>query len=211
METQATLADRILAELSKSGVPLDDDQLAARLGVVRQMVNQTARRLSQQGRLTRHAAAGAKITNLLSTTEAPLPLPPAPKPSPSSRLTEDEVKKAVHDHLVDEGYEVTVAWGRSRGVDIDARGARGRFLLEAKGEVALQPQQVNYFLGAIGELVQRMSDPDARYGLGLPDNPQYRGLVRRLPDLAWERFDLVVFFVSRSDGGGYVVRREERR
>ena len=42
------------------------------------------------------------------------------------------------------------------------------------------PQQVNYFLGAIGELTQRMADPDAVYGLALPDNRQYRGLVDRL-------------------------------
>ena len=39
------------------------------------------------------------------------------------------------------------------------------------------PQQVNFFLGAIGEPTQRMADPDAVYGLALPDNRQYRGLV----------------------------------
>jgi hypothetical protein len=40
---------------------------------------------------------------------------------------------------------------------------------------------------------------------------RYGGLVRRLPDLAWDRLHLVVFFVARSPGGGYEVTREERR
>ena len=89
-------------------------------------------------------------------------------------LSEKEVKQAVADHLTTRGYDVTVAWGRERGVDIAAQGARGPLVVEAKGEAALQPQQVNYFLGALGELVQRMSDPDARYGPALPDNRQFR-------------------------------------
>lgn len=40
---------------------------------------------------------------------------------------------------------------------------------------------------AVGELVQRMDDPDARYGLALPNSRQYHGLVDRLPDLAKQR------------------------
>ncbi len=210
MNIQATLAERILAELDRSGVPLDDDQLAVRLGVIRQKDNQAARRLSEQGRLVRRSEPGAKITNRLATGPLPPTEPPAPKTQPSSLLTEDEVKTAVRDCLAAEGYEVSVAWARTRGIDIDARRTEDRIILEAKGEAALQPQQVNYFLGALGELVQRMSDPDARYGLALPDNPQYRGLVRRLPHVAWERLKLVVFFVVRSDESGYVVTQGER-
>ena len=47
--------------------------------------------------------------------------------------------------------------------------------------------------------MQRMSDPCARYALALPDHPQYRGLVDRLPSLARERMLVDVFFVD-SDG-----------
>ena len=31
------------------------------------------------------------------------------------------------------------------------------------------PQQVNYFVGMLGELVQRMDDVQASYGIALPD------------------------------------------
>lgn len=208
-----TLAERILAELARAARPLDDDQLGERLGVARQAVNQVARQLEKQGRLVRYANHGEKIKNRLPAGQpavGPLTEPVAPVVRPGDLLSEDEVKAAVRDHLEAAGYKVSVAWGRRTGVDIDAAGPDGRLLIEAKGAVALQPQQHNYFLGAIGELVQRMSDPQARYGLALPDNPQYRGLVQRLPDLVWERLRLVVFFVVRGDGGGYRVAREER-
>ena len=72
---------------------------------------------------------------------------PLALPRRSHCFSEDELKAAVRDHLE--------ATGLHR-VDIEAVGPQGQFLIEAKGEVALQPQQVNYFVGALGELIQRM-------------------------------------------------------
>lgn len=105
---------------------------------------------------------------------------------------------ALKQHLEALGYAVTIAWGRERGIDIDAIGPGGRLIVEAKGEVPSQPQKTNYFLGSIGELVQRMSDQDAEYGLAFPDTSTFRGLVQRLPSLARKRLGLRVFFVTRS-------------
>ena len=66
---------------------------------------------------------------------------------------------------------------------------------------------MNYFLGMLGELVQRMDDAQASYGIALPNNRQYRGLVDRLPALAEERLRLVVFWVSR-EGDQLTVKVE---
>jgi hypothetical protein len=101
---------------------------------------------------------------------------------------------------------VAVAWGRARGIDIDARHVDGRrFVIEAKAEVGKNgAQQVNYFLGMLAELMQRVDDPHASYGIALPDNRQYRGLVGRLPALAKDRLRLCVFWVSRR-GNEFVV------
>lgn len=117
----------------------------------------------------------------------------------AGRIAEDTVKAALKAHLESEGWTVTVAWGRERGIDIDARRGAERLIVEAKGEAPAGPQQVNYFLGALGELVQRMGDPTATYGLALPDHRQYRGLVERVPRLARERLHLRIWFV-RADG-----------
>lgn len=198
----ASLADRILDAVGDA--PLDDDALAKRLGVRhRQAVNQAARRLQSQGRLSRFTGVDGKIVNALPDGVTPQPSAPPRSGTaargPGDRISEDEVKEAVRAFLAAQGFDVEVAWGRARGIDIDAQHPDGsRFVIEAKAEVGHSgAQQVNYFLGMLGELVQRMNDPRARYGIALPANRQYRGLVDRVPALARERLRLVVFWVSR--------------
>lgn len=62
--TEPTVAVRVLEELRRSGVALDDDELARRLGVSpRQTINQVCRRLERAGRLRRYAGSAGKIVN----------------------------------------------------------------------------------------------------------------------------------------------------
>jgi biotin operon repressor len=202
-----TTAERVLAALLAADKALNDDELASILGIRRQVVNQVCRQLQAMGRIARRGGAGAKLCNELIRDPMPEAIQTlAPQPTAPGRqmISEDQVKAAVQDHLEGLGYRVHVMWGRDRGIDIVATGPAERFVLEAKGEVARPPQQVNYFLGALGELVQRMEDPNARYGLALPDNRQYRGLVSRLPAFAKSQLDFVVFFVARQ-GDGFVI------
>lgn len=213
-----TLADDVLRALRRAEQPLDDDVIAAQLRVVRQHVNQTCRRLEAGGVLRRVPGPDGKIVNLLRESgSADSASPPSVRDSPrttvpadAARVAEDEVKTAVKRHLEADGFTVTVAWGRERGIDIDARSGVDRWIIEAKGGAPRGPQQVNYFLGALGELVQRMDDDTARYGLALPDDPQYRGLVNRLPAAARRKLDLTVFFVTRTGGELTVVVDEPR-
>jgi hypothetical protein len=202
MALMATLADRILDAIRYA--PLDDDVLARRLGVGHEHVNQAARRLEAQGRLRRFTGPDGKIVNALPDSPAQQTSEPRPPSvvlggTDHTRITENGVKEAVRAHLTARGFDVAVAWGRVGGIDIDARHPDGRrHLIEAKAEVGKNgPQQVNYFVGMLGELVQRMDDVQASYGIALPDNRQYRGLVNRLPALAKERLRLAVFWVSR--------------
>jgi DNA-binding GntR family transcriptional regulator len=60
-----TVKERIEQELKRDD-GLDDDELAIRLGVSRrQTVNQAARVMEKEGRLTRRKNHGSKIVNLL--------------------------------------------------------------------------------------------------------------------------------------------------
>lgn len=181
--------------------------LAKRLDVTpRQTINIAARKLEKSGLVRRFKGVDGKVVNeAIDPTLTPIPVstPPRPPFGETPVISEDEVKLAVHGLLDSEGYVVEVAWGRTRGIDLDARHPNGhRYVIEAKGEVAAAgAQQVNYFLGALGELVQRMDDPGATYALALPAHRQYRGLVDRLPDHARERLGLVVFWVIRVNDG----------
>jgi hypothetical protein len=198
-----TLAERIIGTLAEAGKPMSDSQLAKHLDVVHQAVNQTCNALAKQGKIKRAKSVGGSIQNILvnpSVAQTPK-APSTASVTPGKLLAEDEVKKAVQDHLTAHGYQVQVAWGHHPGIDIEAQRPDDRILIEAKGEVESNPQQHNYFVGALGELVQRLADPDARYGLALPDNQQYRNLVKKLPGVARERLHLVVYFVARTETG----------
>jgi hypothetical protein len=142
-------------------------------------------------------------------------VPPARAATPTGRmgtspLGEDEVKQGAKQFLEEAGFRVSVAWGRERGTDITAVSGTEILVLEAKGSAPNPPQQVNYFLGALGELLQRMTEPSAAYGLALPDNAQYRGLVNRLPPLVWERLKFTTLFVSKTFDNSYAVERISR-
>ncbi len=124
-----------------------------------------------------------------------------PEGAPSEMLSEDEVKRALQLWLEESGWQVSVIWGRGRGIDVIATKDGKRWIIEAKGCGSLDPRRVNYFLSILGELLQRMDDPDARYSIALPDMKQFRRLWQRLPDLAKSRTKISALFV---DGSGRV-------
>lgn len=57
---------------------------------------------------------------------------------------------------------------------------------------------VNYFLTILGEILQRMEDPYAKYSIALPDIQQFRNLWDRLPLLAKVRTGITALFVDEN-------------
>ncbi len=105
----ATLAERIVDKLRVQARALDDDQLAAYLGVIRQAVNQACRRLEREGVVERYVGPDGKIVNRLLGAAAPSrPLPTnrsaaVIRSEASTLITEDEVKTALKAHLEAQG------------------------------------------------------------------------------------------------------------
>jgi|GraSoi2013_100cm_1033763.scaffolds.fasta_scaffold67506_2 hypothetical protein len=112
--------------------------------------------------------------------------------------SEDKVKRSLKAWLEASGWEVSVIWGRAHGIDLEAKRNGQRWIIEAKGCGSRNPMRVNYFLGILGELLQRMDDPDVRYSIALPDMQQFRRLWQRLPQLAKARTTISALFVSPS-------------
>ena len=113
-----------------------------------------------------------------------------------SYLEEDELKKILKEYLERDNWTVTVAWGKKRGIDIDAKKGKHRWIIEAKGCGSLSPMRVNYFISGLGELLQHMDDYDAKYSLAVPDIEQFKKLWEKLPDLAKERIKISCLFVD---------------
>lgn len=113
-------------------------------------------------------------------------------------LSEDECKKYIETQLIQQEWEVKVAWGKIRGIDVEAFKGKERWIIEVKGSGSRQQMRVNYFVGMLGELLQRMDDPNAKYSIALPDMKQFRGLWQRLPKLAKERMGITMLFVDEN-------------
>jgi hypothetical protein len=110
-------------------------------------------------------------------------------------MTEDEVKAAMKSTFEGRGYEVHVMWGRKSGSDILAISGSSRLVIEAKGEGSYRQMLGNFFLSALGEILQRMSDNCNSYAIALPAHPSYIELVLKLPKRVREALQLDFYFV----------------
>lgn len=198
----ATLKGNILA-LVRPAPGLTDREITDRLlgsGAAQQGVNQIARSLAAEHLVVRRLRHDGKLGNYPAEVSQE-PLPPvegSPSVGAMGSLSEDDVKRKLQAWLEGIGWKVTVTWGRGQGIDIHALQSGRRWIIEAKGRGSLDPMRVNYFLGVLGELLQRMSDSKAKYSIALPDLPQFRRLWDRLPELAKRRTGISALFVNDS-------------
>ena len=113
-------------------------------------------------------------------------------------LQEEKIKHILANYLVNNGWDIKVAWGHQQGIDIDAERNGERWIIEVKGPGSRQPMRVNYFISILGETLQRMDDRNARYSIALPDIQQYRRLWNKLPQLAKERTTIDLILVDEN-------------
>lgn len=196
-----TLAERII-ELLKQNPGLSDRQIADRLFGIdkpQQPVNIACRNLEKRGILRRQKTLGTPIGNYLTGQELKTTRSqPLKNEVPSNEhLSEDSIKEILEEWLISQGWKVRIAWGRDHGIDIDATKEDKRWVIEVKGQGSRDPMRVNYFLGILGETLQRMEDPNAKYSIALLDMQQFRNLWRRLPFLAKSRTGITAIFVDK--------------
>ena len=187
LSTRPGLTDREITNALRS--PSDNQQ----------PINQAARLLDGKGLLVRQTRADGLIGNYLCSDPELASVSPSPPPKNHDvdAFSEDEIKEVLVTWLESDGWNTEVAWGRTRGIDIEAVRGPDRWVIEVKGPGSRQPMRVNYFLGILGETLQRMDDGDAKYSISLPDLPQYRGLWERLPQLAKARTQISILFVAK--------------
>jgi len=114
-------------------------------------------------------------------------------------LHEDPVKDILNLWLQSKGWETDINEGKRRGIDIEARNGSKRWIIEVKGCGSRAPMRNNYFLAVLGEILQRMDDPSARYSIAFPNMDKFRRLWRELPSLAKRRTTIDALFIN-ADG-----------
>jgi hypothetical protein len=134
-----------------------------------------------------------------------------PKPMKSCKncelfLEEDKIKMVLGIGLSNEGWIVKTSMGKKHGVDIVATNKENDIILiEAKGEGSRNPMRVNYFLGALGELLQKMDSPTKHYGIAVPAHRQYANLIIRLPEWIKHYLKLRIYLIKQHKIEEYVI------
>jgi len=200
----AKMKERII-ELLREGGGLSDREITDTLikkGASQQHINQICRDLENQGIIVR-AKLDGRIKNYLAN-HSPDSIEEAHEKKSRTKddlsLSEDVLKKHLKNWLIQNGWEVQVAWGHSQGIDICAIQDNKRWVIEVKGEGSRRPMRVNYFLAILGETLQRMTDSVSDYSIALPDLQQFRNLWERFPALAKQRTGISILFVDRNGG-----------
>lgn len=179
-----------------------------------QPINQACRQLETENRLRRMKRyEDGLIGNYLCSDSLPQSLvksepgvihPANEKGNRITNLSEDELKTYLDSFLKKNGWSTNIAWGRNHGIDIDAYRGNERWIIEVKGAGSLNPMRVNYFIAILGEILQKMSDPNAKYSIALPHLNQFLKLWDRLPELAKNRTGISALFV---DEDGIIIEK----
>jgi len=195
-----TLSNRIIDLLERrSG--LSDREITDMLfepSSPQQGVNQACRLLAKREIISRRKRFDGRTGNFLINDkfkEQPI-YQSRSKFQANSPLSENSLKLTLSDWLSSQGWQTKIAWGRSQGIDIEARRRKERWVIEVKGEGSRPQMRVNFFLTILGEIVQRMDDPKAKYSIALPNLEQYRRLWQRLPALAKSKLTITALFVD---------------
>jgi hypothetical protein len=120
-------------------------------------------------------------------------------------LDEETVKQVIAKFLEQNGYSVTVGRKRERGPDLRADKSGSKLIAEVKGEGTLPAMFNNYFLNALGEILQRMRTDVAEYGIALPAHEKFVRLTYELPDVARQIIRLNFYFVEHVTDGDFNV------
>jgi hypothetical protein len=199
----AILAERIV-RLLQSEPGLTDREITDSLNghsALQQPINMKCHDLEKRGVLIRRKRQDGLIGNYItsqSSIEIPIYAEVNKENDVGDVFSEDEVKRFLEKWLVSQNWNVEIAWGHSQGIDIEARQGAKRWVIEVKGEGSRQPMRVNYFLGALGETLQRMDDSNSQYSIAFPDLQQFRNLWNRLPSLAKTRTQISMLLIDKN-------------
>lgn len=158
-------------------------------------VNQTCRTLVTRGIILRNKRPDGLIGNWLNTNSMNL----SQTLDPVDEISDKKIKKGLETFLKSQGWETKIAWGFTHGIDIEATQGTHRWIIEVKGYETLNLLPANIFVSVLGEIIQRMEDPECKYSIALPDIEPFRRLWARLPAVAIERTRLTALFVTNNN------------
>ena len=105
------------------------------------------------------------------------------------------VQNTIESYFDKKGFiKESISYTDYAGVHMETQ---ERWRVEAKGltsNVGLD------FRTGLGQLIQRMDDPNANYGIAIPDIPSYLRQVEQIKPWVREKFQLHILFINENGG-----------
>jgi hypothetical protein len=195
-----SVLEKDIIRLLEHSPGLSDKELAAAIQGRKssiQYINQNCRKLESQEIILRKKRDDGLIGNWLNNNhDAQRLLLQVESETRAVEISEKKIKQVLGAYLESGGWSSEIAWGDEPGVDIEARRGLDRWIIQVKGSGSFQPVSLNNFLSVLGEIVQRMDDPNCKYSVALPDLEHFRRLWGRLPVLAKARMTITALFIN---------------
>jgi hypothetical protein len=191
---------RYIFRLLEHNPGLSDGELSAALrgpGASLHYISQSCKDLESQSILCRKKREDGLIGNWLKDNEYTAKLVrQTGMETRAYAILEKKIKQILESYLTSRGWKPEIVWGIGHGIDIESKRGNKRWIIQVKGPSILRPINANVFLSVLGEVLQRMDDPNCRYSIALPDIEQFRRLWERLPGLAKTRTGITALFVK---------------
>jgi len=113
------------------------------------------------------------------------------------------VQQAIEKHFLESGFRPLN--GRYADLICTHEKTREKWVVEAKGETTSIGLD---FRTGLGQLLQRMDDPDVNYAIALPDIPQFNKQYKMLPTRVRQLLNLHILLVNVK-GNVHVIKPTE--
>ncbi|MBN1189079.1 MAG: hypothetical protein JXA46_04940 [Dehalococcoidales bacterium] len=111
-------------------------------------------------------------------------------------LSERKMRLFLKNYLADQGWNLNASNIPDSPIDIEARSGRRKWIIKLTGRSFHQSDPVVPFVVVLGEILQRMDDPNDKYSIALQDTQPFFRLWKRLPLLAKQRSGITALFVN---------------
>jgi hypothetical protein len=120
------------------------------------------------------------------------------KERPADEMPDRRMKQYLESFLVSQGWDPEINWSSNHGIDIEAKRDLQHWIIQVTKAGPPTSPPNNSFIFVLGEILQRMDDPAAKYSVAMPDTRPFYRLWKRLPWQVKNKTGLSALFVDLS-------------
>ncbi len=105
--------------------------------------------------------------------------------------------RQILDHfLTAQGWILKDITRADQPFEVEAQQGNNKWIIQIKNSSYQLQDPVTAFVSVLGEILQRMDNPNTKYSIALPDTDPFCRLWKRLPELPKQKTGITALFVN---------------